>query len=255
MHTEINAEPTRYTSLNTDKKFLFLFDYDVKSLAVNCCCGCPLRLGVQILAILFLLASFFDLIFALSQDNAIDIVISLLIVAVYGTLGIMLFLSVLYKNVNQAYIGYFIYTLMFYYRITETVIIFIMVAFGSRTLRIGEVKFEYSGRFALLVALLYLFIAVNILLVQLYCIFIIFSYLVHLENGNHDLISGYILGFVQEGGDAGRGAVNVGNSGITSNTGTTPGIKGNNAAINVGVTGTSTGNTGITVENRGNNNL
>ena len=65
---------TKYTLLENERKFLFIFD--VKTLAVNCCCGLPLRIGIQSISFLFLFLALFQVICAIAGDEVYYIVCS-----------------------------------------------------------------------------------------------------------------------------------------------------------------------------------
>ena len=188
-----NNEPTAiYTSLDPEKKFLFIFDYNMKTIANNFGFGCSLRLGVQVIAILFLITAFFDLICTFIEEKAIYIIISIIGVIIYTTVGVLLYCSVLNNNVNFAYISYLIFALIFIFKIVEALIIFILLLFG-KAVKIGIFELDfypYHRSYSLLAAFIYLFVEINLLVVQLYLIYILFSYLVHLQKGNINVING-----------------------------------------------------------------
>lgn len=166
--------------LPSKEKFLFLFKID--SLANQSFCGCSLRLGVKIIAILFLAAAMSKFFSAFEKDNILNILLSAVIFCIYFIAGYCLIYSSIYLNAEYAYYGYVIYAIIFFYLFLQTLLMFIFIVIGFYD-PVGELDFFYK-----LVALLF---AITIMLgLHLYFIWICYSFWMHLKNKNFDLING-----------------------------------------------------------------
>jgi len=171
------------------RRFIYLFN--LKTLAVNCCCGLPLRLGVQSIAVYFLFLAFFQIICAVSGDDTPYIIFSVVKSAFYLFIGSILFSSVVNKCIEHANIGYVTNIIALVANLVETPFIFYFIVTGERDVNLGFISVQYSKRFAVVVALSFLLIEMVIQFIHVYLIYIIYSYMIHMEKGNIHLINGY----------------------------------------------------------------
>lgn len=65
----------RSSNIDKDK---FLFYFTPEDIAIDCCCGCSLKTGVQIIAIIFIFASLSSLFTALKMTSLIDVIVTTL---------------------------------------------------------------------------------------------------------------------------------------------------------------------------------
>jgi len=181
----------KYTLLDNPRRFLFIFD--LKTLAVNCCCGLPLRIGTQAIAGVFLFLALFQVICAIAGDEVYYIIFSILKVIVYLFVSIILISAVANQDTDKAYIGYITNIIVLIFNLLEGVLICILICVNNdRTINFGFVSVEYSQRLAVVVALLYLLFEFIQAFIHIYLIYIVFSYMIHLEKGNLNLINGYV---------------------------------------------------------------
>ena len=181
----------KYTLLDNPRRFLFIFD--LKTLAVNCCCGLPLRIGTQAIAGVFLFLALFQVICAIAGDETYYIIFSIVKVIVYLFVSIILISAVANQDTDKAYIGYITNIIVLIFNLLEAVLICILIIVDKdRTISFGFVSVEYSQRLAVVVALLYLLFEFILAFIHIYLIYIVFSYMIHLEKGNLNLINGYV---------------------------------------------------------------
>jgi hypothetical protein len=171
-------------STNPDKeKFLFFFEPEV--LSVDCCCGCSLKTGVQIIAILFVFASLSKFFSALHMSSLLEIFLSGLLFLLYFTAGVCTLYSSMTFNFIYAHTAYFIYALIFLFYLADDALLVIMVFTGL---------YKPLSSENLFVTGIVLFCALLITLsIQLYMIWIVFSYSIHIKHKRYHLVSGYIF--------------------------------------------------------------
>lgn len=181
-----DKNPTSFSDLysNSDipskNRFLFLFRLDW--LANQFLCGCSLRLGVQIISIVFLAASMSKFFNVFPHDNLRKTVTAAIIFLVYFIAGYCFIYSSVYFNAEYAYIGLVIYTLIFYYIVLDNLLFIFFVSFGVLN-PFGAVK-------SILNIIMLTAGLVILLLFHLYFLWICYSYWIHLKNKNHELIKG-----------------------------------------------------------------
>ena len=92
----------------------FLFCFMPQQTANQCCCGCTLRVGTQILCIMYLLSNIFSFGVSISWVSAFGsmypMYVSQLIISICQVVGpLMILISTCNNNFNLAYIGNFFY--------------------------------------------------------------------------------------------------------------------------------------------------
>jgi hypothetical protein len=171
-------------SSNPDKdKFLFFFEPEV--MAVDCCCGCSLKTGVQIIAILFVFASLSKFFSSLHMSSFLEIFLSGLLFLLYFTAGVCILYSSMTFNFIYAHTAYFIYAIIFFFYLVDDLLLVIMVFSGISTPMPSENIFVTG-----IVLLCAILITLSI---QLYMIWIVFSYSIHTKHKRYHLVSGYIF--------------------------------------------------------------
>lgn len=109
-------------------RFLFLFKLDW--LANQFLCGLSLRLGVQIISIVFLSASMSKFFNVFPHDNLRKTITAAIIFLTYFIAGYCFIYSSLYYNEEYAYIGLVIYTIIFYYILLDNLLYIFFVSLG-----------------------------------------------------------------------------------------------------------------------------
>jgi hypothetical protein len=171
-------------SSNTDgDKFLFYFTPE--DIAVDCCCGCSLKTGVQIIAIIFIFGALSNLFAALRMTSYIDLIVTTLSFFLYFAAGVCVLYSSMTFNFVYAYTGYFIYAIIFLISLLDNIIVLLLI-FSDMYKPLGNEPPFKTG----LIFLSAILITVSI---NLYMVWIIFSYSVHLKHKRISLISGYIF--------------------------------------------------------------
>lgn len=166
--------------ISAKEKFLFLFQLDY--LANQFFCGCSLRFGVQIISLLFLVASISKLFNTFSQVHVLNILASGAVFTIFLITGFCLMYSSTYYDPHLAFYGYFIYALIFYYLIFQSLAMLVFITLGLYN-PLGES--DYMIKITI--------ILVSILLIfcfHLYFVWICFSFWIHLKNKNLELIKG-----------------------------------------------------------------
>ena len=114
--SNVNLLPSNPTNLvprssNPDKdKFLFVFEPD--NLAVDCCCGCSLKTGVQIISIFLIISSLSNFTASLHESSTLAVVVNMLSFILYFTAGFYIFYSTM--NFNYTYSNT-LYVIKIYY--------------------------------------------------------------------------------------------------------------------------------------------
>jgi hypothetical protein len=171
-------------SSNTDgDKFLFYFTPE--DITVDCCCGCSLKTGVQIIAIIFIFGALSNLFAALRMTSYIDLIVTTLSFFLYFAAGVCVLYSSMTFNFVYAYTGYFIYAIIFLISLLDNIIVLLLIFSGMYKPLGNEPPFKTG-----LIFLSAILITVSI---NLYMVWIIFSYSVHLKHKRISLISGYIF--------------------------------------------------------------
>ena len=171
-------------SSNTDKdKFLFYFQPN--DLAIDCCCGCSLKTGVQIIAIIFIIGALSNFFAALKMTSVTDLVISSISFLLYFAAGVCILYSSMTFNFVYARTGYYIYAVIFIISLLDNVIVLLFI-FSGNYRPLGKESAFRTG----LIFLSAILITASI---NLYMVWIIFCYSIHLKHKRLSLISGYIF--------------------------------------------------------------
>jgi hypothetical protein len=166
----------------------FFFCISTENLAKTCCCGCSLKLGVQILSIFGIIGAVFSSVGFISNEGDTILFISIVfnIISLIG--NIYLLKATLSKKANDAYTGYLCQLIVF----SLTLIFFIIVLvifFINSSLILKE--FNHREITAFYIYLAYLFL-INIL-IRFYYLWINFSFTRYLALGNWAIIEGFAI--------------------------------------------------------------
>lgn len=159
----------------------FLFFVTPSFLAQDACCGSSLKTGTQIISLIFLVASLSNFFSALRYGSYWAIVISGIMLLLYFLACMMIFYSSMNYDYSSAYTAYLIYAVIFLLSLLDTIVMFFMMItryykpFGYHYIR---------GSLGYLVA------SIIVLTVQLYMVWIVFSYAVHLKYKATQIVTG-----------------------------------------------------------------
>lgn len=180
--TDLPLIKPRSSNIDKDK---FLFYFTPEDIAIDCCCGCSLKTGVQIIAIIFIFASLSSLFTALKMTSLIDVIVTTLSFFLFFAAGVCVLYSTMTFNFIYAYTGYFIYAIIFIISLLDNIIVLLLIFSGIFKPLGNESAFKTG-----LIFLSAILITVSI---NLYMVWIIFSYSVHLKHKRISLILGYIF--------------------------------------------------------------
>jgi len=189
VNNNVNLPNTNYVNfsdlynvqdLPSKERFLFLFKIDY--LANQFLCGCSLRLGIQIISLVFLVASISKFFKVLHYDNLMKTILTGLLFLIYFIAGYCLIYSTIYNNPKYAYIGLAIYTVIFYIILFDNLLYIFINLFGILN------PFDAIELFKDII--IFTFALAFFLLFHLYFLWVCYSYWLHLKNGNFELIKG-----------------------------------------------------------------
>jgi len=162
----------------------FLFFITPNFLAQDACCGCSLKTGSQIISLIFLIASLSNFFSALRYGSLWTIILSGLMLFLYFTACLLVFYSSMNYEFTPAYTAYVIYGLIFLLSLIDTIVILILL--------ITRVYKPFGDHY-LKGSLGYLVASIVILSIQLYMIWIVYSYAVHLKYKAVQIVTGEYL--------------------------------------------------------------
>ena len=171
-----------FKNLETKEKFLFLFT--IEKLSYEFLCGISLRVGIQIISILFLGGSLTNFFKTFSEDNIFSKISSLVVFLIYFIAGFCFVYSSIYLNVDYAYWGLIIYTVLFYILLLQNFFVFFLLIF--------RIFSPIEDADVIVFGFLFLLIVTFIIGIHLYFLWICYSYWFHLKNKNYRLINGDI---------------------------------------------------------------
>jgi hypothetical protein len=181
-HTHTNYERNLpVTSANPDKdKFLFYFEPN--NLARDCCCGCSLKFTVQIISLIYLAASLSSLFTAIRMHSFVDILISLAAFTVNFVAAVCVIYSVVRYKFLYAHSAYFIYAVLFLITLADNLIILIFIFAGY--------YYPLPSETIMTNGIIFLIAILIVRSIDLYFLWVIFSYAIHLKHNRLPLIRG-----------------------------------------------------------------
>jgi hypothetical protein len=160
------------------QKFLFLFP--VEGVSKKCCCGCSLRIGIAILAILTLTSNIYLLIHNIGMiTKHTEAIIYLLSDLVAIIASIFLLVSIKNENYKYAQYAYLIMAILFYIELILIIYRMIFIFFNP---------YLYSHNIS--VFLIACGIILSIFSIKLYLLWTIFSYTKLLKYKQTDVVKG-----------------------------------------------------------------
>jgi hypothetical protein len=182
VRTEAKANPT-------GERFLFVFTPDEPALQAPC--GCSLKTGSQLIALIFIICTFPTFLNSFNSSDIITILFYLSASILYFIAGVCVIYSSLSYNYIYAHTASLIYNFCFLINFIDYAVVIIMVFTGKYRPAAGAIDNYTLG--------LYLSIGVAIiLLIHAYMIWIIYSFMVHLKHGRISLIKGYVYKSMDE---------------------------------------------------------
>ena len=171
------------TNVNDDQ---FIFCFNFPEFEYDFCCGFSLKNGSIFLSFLFLIFSIISLLNILkSNNNKIEIFSSIFLIIIYSISFILILISAFNYNFTFAYYAYLIYCTMLILNLSEILISTIFIFCGIYVPN-GRENLFIKGISFLLIGSLYVGVYV-------YCLWIIFCYVVHLKYNRIELVCGNFL--------------------------------------------------------------
>jgi hypothetical protein len=164
----------------------FMFVFEPFNLAYDCCCGCSLRTGVQIISILFIAGSVSNFLTALKMTSTIDLFLSGLFFVLYLIAGTCVLYSTISLNHVYALTGYYIFAMIFIFNLIDNIVVFFLIILGAYYYEI------IPNEDIPIIALIYFLACAVILSIHLYMIWVVFSFSIHLKHGRSAIIAGEI---------------------------------------------------------------
>ena len=164
----------------------FLFFFKIDTLANRCCCGCSLKTGVAIIAVLSLLDSLI-MVMHPYQHNFLFTLLRLISLGLVSTGSVFLLLSASNSNLSMAFKGYWLYALQFYID-AFYMIIYIFFYFHVHYFILTEALIYLTG---------YIIVILLGLALKLYLVWIIYSYVTYFAKGDFNTIENNPEGYVR----------------------------------------------------------
>lgn len=173
----------RVTNSDEDDKFLFIFK--PKNLAFDCCCGCSLRTGVQIISLVFLAGCTSNFFTAIHNKTGLSFCIGIIFFTLQFIAGVATLTSTFTFNPDYANVGYTLYAAIVIYYIIDSLYVLMLILLGQ-----FENAYDIASRIEM--AIIYLILIIIVLSIQLYMIWIIFSFYIHIKQNKLNLVAGYV---------------------------------------------------------------
>jgi hypothetical protein len=174
-----NVSYHQIANINDDT---FLFCFDFPKLDFDFCCGCSLRSGVLFLGIFFIVCGIGSLLNILKAGTIFEFYTTIIMLIIYSIAFIFLLISGINFSYQCAYIAYLIYFTLLIFNLIEILIMTILIFIGDYTPAGSQSRIVKGIGFLL----------VGILLsgLYLYCLWIIFCYMIHLKYDRVELVCG-----------------------------------------------------------------
>lgn len=164
-----------------DEEFFFCVNFP--KFEFQCClCGMSLRTGSLLIALFFVICGISSFIIAKNGTSTVNFISSLTLLIIYSLAFILLFISAFNYSYRLAYFAYLLYCLVLIGSFLEILIISGLMLVGKIDPTGGENAFVKAASFFLFGSLL--------ASIFLYCIWMIFCYVIHLKYNRTDLVCG-----------------------------------------------------------------
>ena len=174
---------------NTNKanptKERFLFCFTPKDLALTAPCGCSLQIGSQLVSLIFIICTLTPFYNSLQFGSIANILYFGIIFSLYFFAGVSVLYSTYSYVYEYAHTGNFIYNFLFVLNFLDNILVAYFIFTGSY-LPLGiDVPSTTQG-------LYYMAASITILLIEMYMIWIVYSFMVHIKNGRKRLVQGLV---------------------------------------------------------------
>jgi hypothetical protein len=182
VNLNIQMVPDRWENINRDK---FLFCFEPVTLAKESCCGCSLKTGVQMIALIFIAAALSNFFSALRTDSIFNLILSGFAFVLYFIAGVCVIYSTMSFSFIMAHTGYVIYAIVFIINAADNLIVLLLIFLG--------VYAPFGGSDSFKIGLVFLAAIACIIGIHLYLVWIVFSYAIHLKHNRLQLVLGNIF--------------------------------------------------------------
>ena len=166
--------PENYNETKSNEKFLFVFSPD--DTAKEFCCGYSLKSGAILICILQIISSLSSFITAVNIGSNFTLLISGLLFLSYFSAGLLAYLSSLNKDYKNCYTAYLIYSVIFLINLTDSLIISLLIFTGLYN--------PFYDLNCIRAFLLYVTSCIIVNTIQLYFVWIIYSFAISLKEKN-----------------------------------------------------------------------
>ena len=158
---------------NKSEKFIFLFETNIID---DTFYGFSLKTIVRVISIFTLMISITEFFDTLKNNTFLNLIYHLIISIAFLIITYYIFYSTIEINVNYAFLGYFIYSILW-------IFLLIKYLFQASLMLVGYLN-PYENDFFRIKLLTYIFIEAFILGIYLYFVWILFCYYVNVKRGN-----------------------------------------------------------------------
>jgi hypothetical protein len=158
----------------SNEKFLFVFSPD--HTAQEFCCGCSLKTGAFIISILQIISSLSSFTTALNLGSNFTLLTSGLVFLAYFSAGWLAYLSSINKDYKNCYTAYIIYAVIFLINLMDSLIISLLIFTG--------LYHPFYDLNCIRAFLLYMTSNIIVNTIQLYFVWIIYSFAISLKEKN-----------------------------------------------------------------------
>ena len=163
----------------------FLFCFTPSNLALTAPCGCSLQTGSQLVALIFITFTLTPFYRSLQFGSIVNILYFGIIFALYFFAGVSVLYSTYTYVYEYAHTGNFIYNFLFVLNFLDIILVAYYI-FTGYYLPLGiDVPSTTQG-------LYYMAASFTILLIEMYMIWIVFCFMVHIKNGRNKLVQGLV---------------------------------------------------------------
>ena len=181
-------------NINDDPFFFFII---FPKLEHSFWCNIPLRTGVLIISLFFLLCGGSSFYTVWYSNNTYNLISSVILMIIYLIGFIMLCITACNFNYKLATAAYYLYSVVLILNFTEVVVVTILI--------FGKMYVPNGSENALVKGISFLLVGILLSCVYMYLIWMIFCYALHLKYGRFDLVCGkFGEGYLSRGGDNNR---------------------------------------------------
>jgi hypothetical protein len=163
----------------------FLFCITPTNLAISAPCGCSLQTGTQIVALIFIASTITPFFTAFQYGSLWNLLYYGIVFGLYFLAGISALYSTYTFTYEYAQTANYIYNFLFMMNVLDNIIMAALILSGY-ILPLGyEIPAFTQGMY-------YIAAVTTILLIHMYMIWVVYSYMVHVKNNRKGLVQGDI---------------------------------------------------------------